>query len=132
MKLSTVLVFSNSWLMQTSIVPLRRMLVRSECTSKLPRENVAFYSQIISANWKKFLTAYSLIVEGFNMGTENLAKWYVWVCKTNKFGRNGRQSYFCCLCALEIPYMVVHLVPGLVSGPGFPIPTSTRNPNTKT
>ena len=73
MKLSTVLVFSNGWLTQTSIVLLRRMLVRSEYTSKLPRENVASCSRIISANWKKLLTAYSLIVEGFTMGTKNLA-----------------------------------------------------------
>ena len=109
-KLSTVLAFSNSWLTQTSIVPLRRMLVTTEYTSKLPRENVASCSRIIAENWKKFLTAYSLIVEGFNMGAKNLAKWYGWVCKTNKFGRNERQSSLCYLCALGIPYIVAHLI----------------------
>ena len=75
--------------------------------------------------------AYSLIVEEFNMGTKNLAKWFVWVCKTDKFGRNGRQSSLCCLCALEIPYIVAHLVSGLVSGQGFPISASTRTLNKK-
>ena len=129
MKFSTVLVFSRSWLTQTSIVPLRRMLVRTEYTSKIPGENVAFCSRIIQQIERSF--AYSLIVEGLNMGTKNLAKWYVWVCKTDKFGPNGRQSSLCCLCALEISYIVAHLVSGLVSGQEFPIPASTRILNKK-
>ena len=44
------------------------------------------------------------------MGTKNLARLYVGVCKADKTDRNGGQPSTCCLCTLQFP----HIIPGLV------------------
>ena len=67
------------------------MLVKSESTSNLPIDNVGSCSYISSANWNESLTVYSFLLKGFNMGTKNLARLYVGVCKADKIGRNGGQ-----------------------------------------
>ena len=54
---------------------------------------------------------YSFLVKGFNMGTKNLARLYVGVCKANKFSRNGGQPSIYCLCTLQLPYIKPELVP---------------------
>ena len=74
--------------MQKSIVSSSGMLVKSDSTSKLPIDNVGACSHISSANWKKSLTAYSFLVERFNVRTKNLARLFVGVSKADRFGRN--------------------------------------------
>ena len=72
------------------------MLVKNGSTSKLPVVNVGSCSHISSENWNESLTVYSFLVKGFNMGTKNLARLYVGVCKADKIGLNEGQPSTCC------------------------------------
>ena len=45
------------------------------------------------------------------MGTKNLARLYVGVCKANKIDQNRGQPSTCCLCTLQFPYIIPGLVP---------------------
>ena len=110
-KPSTVCMFGKSWWTQLTKVSSRRMLVKSESTSKLPIVNVGSCSLIFSENWKESLTMYLFIVKGFNIGTKNLQRLYVGIYKPNKIGWNGGQLSTCCLCTLQFPYIIPGLVP---------------------
>ena len=86
----TVLMFSNSWFTQISIVSLRDIFIKSESTCKLFKYNVGSCSYIFSANWNESLTVYSILVKRFNMETKTYKKsLYAGVCKVNKIGQNG-------------------------------------------
>ena len=45
------------------------------------------------------------------MGTKNVARLYVGVCKAYKIGQNGGELSTCCLCTLQFPYIIPSLVP---------------------
>ena len=51
------------------------------------------------------------LVEGFNMGTKNVATLYEGICKADEIGRNGGQLSTCCLCTLQFPYIMPGVVP---------------------
>ena len=67
--------------MQISIISSRGLLVKSESTSKLPIDNEGSCSQISSAKRNESLTVYSFLIKISNIGTKNLARLYVGVCK---------------------------------------------------
>ena len=45
------------------------------------------------------------------MGTKNLLRLYVVVCKAGKIGRNGGQPSTYCLCTLQLQCIIPDLVP---------------------
>ena len=53
---------------------------------------------------------YYFLVKGSNIGTKNLARLYVGVCKADRIGLNGGQPSTSCLCTLQSPYIVPDLV----------------------
>ena len=80
-------------------------------TSNLPIENVGSYSYIFLANWNEYVTVYSFLVKGFNMGTKNFANLNVGACKADIPVQNGGQASTCWLYALQSPYIIPSIVP---------------------
>ena len=87
------------------------MFVKSESTSKLPIDNEGSCSQISSAKLNESLTVYTFLVQVSNIGTKNLARLYVGVCKADRIDLNGGQPCTSCFCTLQSPYIVPGLVP---------------------
>ena len=86
------------------------MFVKTESASKLPIDNEESCSQIFSAK-SESLSVYSFLVKIFNIGTKNLEKLYVGVCKADRIGLNVGQPSTTYKFTLQNTYIVPGLFP---------------------
>ena len=107
--ITSTLLYSK--LVKTLMASLRRILVKSESTSRLPMKILLSWCTISSAKAKESLTVNSLNVIKESLGTKNFTSLLLGVTVAESIVRNDGQTSVVAFCTLQSSYKIPGLHP---------------------